>query len=202
MSGRIWGLRLSVLLVTAFVAAACGGSAPMQVPPQVSQYRGPVKDAVWAKQTVELVTNGIKDDQTKLIVLNRTIAARIEHLSEHPGNLSDQALWDLGNGWCDNVSRLFVTLAKAAGYPARVVALTHTDGVNLHVVAEAYYKGNWHLFDPDHGVEYYRGDGRVASFEDLQRNRAPVVATKDPWKSLNGVGMEGFYQVPMTAQAW
>jgi transglutaminase-like putative cysteine protease len=160
------------------------------------------RETEWATPLAAQIMKGITDDQTRLVVLNRAIAARIEHLSEHPGVLTSEEIWTLRSGWCDNVARLFVTLARAAGYPARVINLHHVDAENGHVAAEAYYHGRWHLFDPDHGVEYYLKDGTVASFADLQKDQTPVLAEKLPWRSKTGVGMEGFFQLPMTIAYW
>lgn len=204
MSGGAFGLGWSLVLLSVFLLAAGAGtdSAPVYLSPEVRQYLGPVKDADWAASTVAAATRDIQDDQAKLVAINRAIATRIEHLPAHPGRLSDRDIWELGNGWCDNVSKLFVTLAKAAGYPARVLSLTHSDQVSTHVIAEAYYNRRWHVFDADHEVEYYLPDGSVASFEDLSRDQAPIVGTKDPWEGADGVGMEGFYQLPMTAEQW
>lgn len=199
------GLAVFAVLASGIVTLSSGGvvaDTPDAPPPEVTALLSPVRDSAWATGRVKSIMNGLKDDQTKLVVLNRTIAGRIEHLSEHPGKLPDRDIWDLRSGWCDNVARLFVTLARAAGYPARVVALTHTDGANGHVVAEAYYDGKWHLFDPDHGVEYYLEDASIAGAADLLLDQSPVTAIEDPWRGNNGVGMEGFFVTPSAPSNW
>lgn len=189
---------VSSLLVVLAVAvlSACSTQTAVELPAEMQIYMEPVEDPQWAMRTFQDLTRGLDRDQDKFVVLNRAIAARIDHLEEHPGNLSSKELWELGNGWCDNVARLLVNFARAAGYPARLLELTHTDGHNGHVVAEVYYGGKWHLFDPDHGVEYYLPDGSIASFEELSRDQTPVRAIDDPWLGDDGLGMEGFYQNP------
>lgn len=66
-----------------------------------------------------------------------------------------------GWGFCGHVAAVFVRIARAAGYEARVW------GLNGHVVPEVYAEGAWQMYDPDLAVYYHRRDGAVASVEDL-----------------------------------
>ncbi|HNS26698.1 MAG TPA: Ig-like domain-containing protein [Steroidobacteraceae bacterium] len=75
----------------------------------------------------------------------------------------------LGWGFCAHVSAVFVEIARAAGYDARVWGL---DG---HVVAEVRVDGMWQMYDADLAV-YYRGrSGRVAGVEELANDPDLIV---------------------------
>lgn len=64
----------------------------------------------------------------------------------------------LGYGICDDFASTFTHLARAAGYRARVVALTN------HVVAELFNArtGDWEMYDPCFGVYFTMANGQVA----------------------------------------
>ncbi len=80
-----------------------------------------------------------------------------------------------GYGFCDDSAATFCELAKAAGIKSRIY------GLSGHVVAEAYYNGAWHMFDPDHEVVYRTKDGKIASVADLERQPQIITATQtDP----------------------
>ncbi len=75
-----------------------------------------------------------------------------------------------GYGLCDDAAQNFAALCAAAGMKARIWSLTG------HVVAEAFYDGAWHMFDPDLEC-YFRGPGgRVLGVEELARDPAPILA--------------------------
>jgi hypothetical protein len=61
---------------------------------------------------------------------------------------------------CHQIAQAMVDVAGCLGQKARVLGL---DG---HVVAEGYYEGGWHGFDPDYGV-VYRHAGRILSVEEV-----------------------------------
>lgn len=61
---------------------------------------------------------------------------------------------------CHQIAQAFVDVATRRGIEARMAGL---DG---HVVAEAFYYGGWHVFDPDYGVILHDQD-RVVSLEEL-----------------------------------
>lgn len=62
-------------------------------------------------------------------------------------------------GLCSQLAQAFVDVATRRGQQARVVALQD------HVIAEAWYKGRWHAFDPDYGVMPRTGEGILSSDE-------------------------------------
>lgn len=89
-------------------------------------------------------------------------------------------LWSLGQVWssvayirdpdellrghsalCDQVSYVLLALAQRAGLPVRHV------GLNGHVVMEAWYENDWHMYDPDLEVVVLDEQGIVMSVEEL-----------------------------------
>lgn len=68
--------------------------------------------------------------------------------------------------FCDQSSYLLLSLALANGIKARHVGL---DG---HVVMEAWYDSDWHLYDPDLEVVPLDSAGQVFSVEKLALNHA------------------------------
>lgn len=83
----------------------------------------------------------------------------------------------LGWGLCSNVSSLYVRIARAAGYEARVW------GLGGHVVPELFADGRWQMFDPDLAVVYFNRDRLPAGVAELVADpeliRAPVDAVHD-----------------------
>ncbi len=70
-----------------------------------------------------------------------------------------------GYGFCDDASNSFMALAKQAGLKARV---WHLSG---HVVSEAYYDGDWHMFDADGELFYaLASDQTIAGVRRLARS--------------------------------
>jgi hypothetical protein len=62
--------------------------------------------------------------------------------------------------FCHQVAQAFVDVATRMGRQARVVDL------HGHVLAEAYYGGKWHAFDPDYGVIFSHA-GDILSLDEL-----------------------------------
>jgi len=72
---------------------------------------------------------------------------------------------------CSQSSYLLMQLALAEGIPARHV------GLYGHVVMEAWYDGDWHLYDPDTEVSPRTADGDVPSVEELALDRPLLEAS-------------------------
>ncbi|MBN2294837.1 MAG: hypothetical protein JXM70_20575 [Pirellulales bacterium] len=63
-----------------------------------------------------------------------------------------------------------VVLLRQAGLGARAVWMCPMDQYEIHCVAEAWYDGAWHLFDPERRAFYLEGDNTtVASYETLHK---------------------------------
>jgi hypothetical protein len=80
----------------------------------------------------------------------------------------------LGFGMCSSVAATYVELARAAGYEARIWALTG------HVVPEIRTANAWKMFDPDLAIYYRRQDSSIAGVEHLSSDRSLVSAPLDP----------------------
>lgn len=123
-------------------------------------------------------------EQEIMDVLYRTVAARFTHGEASHNIVSNWILASLGrlhstfsHIWaprimvakghsllCDQSSYLLLSLALENGVRARHV------GLNGHVVMEAWYDSDWHLYDPDLEVVPYDATGRILSVEELALN--------------------------------
>lgn len=71
---------------------------------------------------------------------------------------------------CDQSSYLLLRLALDNGIRAR------HDGLSGHVVMEAWYKSDWHMFDPDLEIIPFDNTGNILSAENLAKD--PVLLEK------------------------
>ncbi|NLV45920.1 MAG: transglutaminase domain-containing protein [Candidatus Hydrogenedentes bacterium] len=77
-----------------------------------------------------------------------------------------------GQAYCYGMARAFEALCRRMGLPARINAVHNFDYMQAHNMAEVYYGGQWHFFDPTYGVffydrENYDGAGRILSAREL-----------------------------------
>lgn len=79
-----------------------------------------------------------------------------------------------GWGFCSNVAAVFVQIAEAAGYESRIWEL------GGHVVPELKVGDDWHMYDPDIAVYYYKPDGTVAGVADLAADPSLITAPINP----------------------
>ncbi|MCC7464244.1 MAG: pilus assembly protein N-terminal domain-containing protein [Gammaproteobacteria bacterium] len=99
------------------------------------------------------------------------------------GALMNYQLWwydfwpmlnSLGFGQCSEAAALFVEIARAAGYEARVWTLIG------HVVPEVYEDGAWRLYDPDVAVYYYTRTHTIAGVQELAEDPTLISNPTDP----------------------
>ncbi len=149
-------------------------------------------------------------DKEKMQVLYETAAARFTHGNQDRHNLfSNWILWGLGkvndtftaiynpetllkNGhstMCGGVAFVLVHLALKSGIQARHV------GLYGHVVMEAWYDGDWHLYDPDMEVVLTDATGDVLSVEEAAKNKSLAL----DWYTREGIGQYGAQFVEMIA---
>ena len=91
---------------------------------------------------------------------------------------------------CGGYALVYCELARAAGIPARYVGFFGIPEAGSHALAEVYYEGQWHLFDPTFGVFFYSlgaydGSGSILSAEEIvtRRERPTLMqAVGIPWK--------------------
>jgi hypothetical protein len=83
-------------------------------------------------------------------------------------------------GWCDQQCKAFGFLARhLLGVHVRLVSAKHSDAIEGHTMAEAYYDDAWHLFDvhTDHSVVYRASNGRILSYEEVRTQ--PQIVDKE-----------------------
>jgi hypothetical protein len=72
---------------------------------------------------------------------------------------------------CSPAAANLVILARQAGFDARVVWLSPEDRYRTHSVAEVFYDGGWHVFDPDSRAYFLERDNvTVASYQSLHED--------------------------------
>jgi len=106
----------------------------------------------------------------------------VRHNTYHDVPINDQQWWyaywptlnSLGFGFCGHVAAVFVQIARAAGYDARIW------GLYGHVVPEILEAGRWQMFDPDLDVYYYTRAGDVAGVEELAADPSLITSPTAP----------------------
>ena len=80
-----------------------------------------------------------------------------------------------GYALCYGRSKVFITLCRMVGLPARHVGSMYMPDLKTHAISEVFYGGRWHLFDATFGIFFYSSleygkEGYVISFHDLVSN--------------------------------
>jgi len=73
-----------------------------------------------------------------------------------------------GIGWCDQMSRVFMQLARKQGITTRLLFLLKENGSSPHSIAEAWDGERWVVVDPGFNLELSNKDGVMASREDIE----------------------------------
>jgi hypothetical protein len=119
-----------------------------------------------------------------MLIVYEVVTQRFTHSDQAKYNLfSNWLLWLMGgvhptlshirqpavllekgySALCGQQAYLLQTLAEAGGIRTRAV------GLNGHVVMEAWYNNDWHLYDPDLEVVPLIDNNRVLSLDELAR---------------------------------
>lgn len=184
----------SGLYTVEYNADGVRGRVDVEVFEHFTAYDG--DDDGWYVNYFDHVARGLQRDADRFIALNRILHATRTNANALETSEPRRVI-EMKQGSCDQLAQSLATLAVAKGYQARILYLRHQDGVNQHTVAEVFYDEKWHLFDPDHGVEYSLPDGSLASFADLLENPGIVDRVPDPWvNESSDIGMRGFYTQP------
>ena len=91
-------------------------------------------------EAVALLTEAMAD------LRHPTVAPKGETV-ERNRDLDDQRLWESGSAWFNEQARVFVTMCRIAGIPARIIHVFYADTTTSHTVAEFYADGGWHMAD-------------------------------------------------------
>jgi hypothetical protein len=134
-----------------------------------------------------LITPGMSDAEKALAIFHHTADLGVQAHDNNsrvgpelpaPGHPSANEFRELAdpvkatniyysNG-CSTAAANLAILSRHAGMDARVVWLSPTDRYTVHSVAEVFYDGGWHVFDPDSRAYFLEEDGRtVASYKTL-----------------------------------
>ena len=124
----------------------------------------------------DILTPGM-DDRAKAVAIWRFLVDNRYHgypLASEADNVLElhdpiRFLNVYGYGFCDDAATNYMVLAEQAGLPARVW------GLEGHVVAEAYYDGDWHMFDPDGEIYYLDEDEENISSVKTLSNRPDII---------------------------
>lgn len=126
-----------------------------------------------------LIKPGMTDEQKAIAFWQFIVKWRYHYLPAEEAELKGNELHDpikyinvYGYGFCDDSAKNIANLARTVGMKARVY------GMSVHVVAEVFFAGGWHMFDADHEVYYRMADGHIASVDELAVH--PEVLTKTP----------------------
>ncbi|MDD5438640.1 MAG: transglutaminase domain-containing protein [Candidatus Omnitrophica bacterium] len=77
-----------------------------------------------------------------------------------------------GVGWCDQKSRVFMSLARPLGITTRLLFLLNEQGRSPHSIAEADLGGRWVLVDPSYNLDLVDANGAPATRDDIIRDPA------------------------------
>lgn len=131
-------------------------------------------------------TTGLAEEQISIEILRYvSTSLRLEGNSGTATKILKE-----GHAICGGMSISFQTLVRMTGLPARYIGIFGVVNQGSHALAEVYYDGQWHLFDPTYGLFFYsepdyNQTGHIASF-------AEVLAT----------ATEGLYLFKAIDQPW
>ncbi len=124
-----------------------------------------------------LFPDGVTDPgETEILLLLGYVSQTLK-LASSNRHLGSEVLVE-GHAYCYGMARAFVALCRRTGMPARVNSVHNFEYMQAHNMAEVYYDGNWHLFDPTYGVffydkEEYNGTGSIPSARALFSGSVP-----------------------------
>ncbi len=149
--------RLSVLSSALEVQLSPGLRVPDAYPQDVAVYLRPEPALPVDASELQAVLTELGADEGLLVSRLEAIHGYTRGLSAAPGGEWDDVLTVLRGGQSSarGRSRLFVSLARASGLPARVVeglVLRRGEDGARHCWAEVWVGGNWVPFCPTHGL--------------------------------------------------
>lgn len=112
-------------------------------------------------------------DKEKVLAILRWVSENLMHAKffrgDIPGSraLTEEELLESGWGWCNEQSRLFVSLAQIAGYPARMCSIYHAEGIHSHMTTEVFVDDKWSFADATIATVVELPDGSWASAKEI-----------------------------------
>lgn len=118
------------------------------------------------------VVNGGTGFEDKIRTLRNFV-----HENVHPVSGEDNRLYTVGIdkltsgvGWCDQISRVFMQLARGQGITTRLLFLQNKEGSSPHSIAEAWDGKRWVLVDAAYNMEFNNSKGQMASMADVKES--------------------------------
>lgn len=133
------------------------------------------ENARYYKDLFDKLTAGKASDDGRISAVCDYVAGKLNYEETQWELGSPRRVLESGSQYCGHLSEAMATLLASGGYEVRTVDLT--DGKNppgTHVVVEAFYGGEWHLYDPTFGVKFLRKDGHVASYKDVRLDTSVI----------------------------
>ena len=93
---------------------------------------------------------------------------------------TEEDLIKKGEGYCERVSRLMVSLCEIAGFPGRIVFHTATG----HLTCEIFLEDKWAYFDPRYGMFCMDEKNRFLSVFEILNDRTAIYRQNDFVKSF------------------
>ena len=120
------------------------------------------------RDVFDKLTAGEQTDQGKILAVNAYVSTKLNYEQSERDGTAREVL-DRGSKYCGQLAGAFATLLASAGYRTRAIDMTdHAPAPNSHMVAEAYYEGAWHLFDPTYGVTFQNRAAGIVSYHDIR----------------------------------
>jgi hypothetical protein len=127
----------------------------------------------------ETLTAGKESDEQKVDAVNEFIGTKLNYDETGRELGSARRVIERGSQWCGHLAIAMATLT-VTGYRTRILQLMDVDNPpHTHVVVEAFYGGDWHLYDPTFGVRFLDENGQVASYKKLRLN--PGLVSEDAY---------------------
>jgi hypothetical protein len=97
---------------------------------------------------------GVKSPGESDVLGVLSYVAQTIKLKSSARHLGSEVLSD-GQAYCYGFARAFQALCRRMGLPARINAVHNVEYMQAHNMAEVFYGGRWHLFDPTYGSFFY-----------------------------------------------
>jgi len=153
------------------------------------------RDAEYRHLVRTLVEPGADREATTLRLFEWTR----EHIRSVPEGfpIIDDHVWDIivrGYGTQDQAADVFATLCAYAGIPARFRFL-YVPGTraSLGVALVQLPQGGWGLFEPRHNILVRGADGRLASLEEMRRDRT-LIERAVPDRMFSGYPLARYFE--------
>jgi hypothetical protein len=160
------------------------------------------------KELFDRLTTGKASDEERISAACDYVSSKLNYEETQWELGSPRRVLETGSQYCGHLSTALSTLLATGNYRTREIHLSDgKSSPSTHSVVEAFYDGDWHLFDPTYGVRFRTRDGKVASHKDVRldpsiiredlferfgpKERREIVALLS---SLYGTGFHHFYR--------